>query len=145
MRDPRRRDYQGARGARFAIFPGSVLGRRQPDWVMVAELVETSRLWGRTAARIEPAWIEPLAGHLVRRMYDDPIWDPTHPQRGSVVALERVTLYGLPIVPGRKVAYGGLDPVLSRELFIRKALVERDWQTRHAFFAANGRALEEVE
>ena len=73
LRDPRRRDYQGARGARFQIFPGSVLARRQPDWAMVAELVETSRLWGRTAAKIDPAWIEPLAGHLVRRMYDDPV------------------------------------------------------------------------
>ncbi|MEA2177550.1 MAG: ATP-dependent helicase HrpA, partial [Solirubrobacteraceae bacterium] len=142
LRDPRRRDYLGARGARFAIFPGSVLARRQPDWVMAAELVETSRLWGRTAARIDPAWIEPLAGHLVRRMYDDPYWDR---RRGSVVALERVTLYGLPIVEGRKVAYGRIDPVTAREVFIRKALVERDWHTRHAFFEANGTALEEVE
>jgi ATP-dependent helicase HrpA len=142
LRDPRRRDYAGARGGRFAIFPGSVLSRRQPDWVMVAELVETSRLWGRTAARIDPAWIEPLAGHLVRRMYDDPYWDR---RRGSVVAKERVTLYGLPIVDGRKVAYGRIDPVTSRDVFIRKALVERDWQTRHAFFDANGKALEEIE
>jgi ATP-dependent helicase HrpA len=142
VRDPRRRDYQGARGARFQIFPGSVLARRQPDWVMAAELVETSRLWGRTAARIDPAWLEPLAGHLVRRMYDDPYWDR---RRGSVVAKERVTLYGLPIVDGRKVAYGRIDPVTSREVFIRKALVERDWQTRHAFFDENGRRLEEVE
>jgi ATP-dependent helicase HrpA len=142
LRDPRRREYGGARGARFALWPGSVLGRRQPDWVMVAELVETSRLWGRTAARIDPSWIEPLAEHLVRRMYDDPYWDR---RRGSVVAKERVTLYGLPIVDGRKVAYGRIDPVAAREVFIRKALVERDWQTRHAFFAENGRALEEVE
>jgi len=156
VRDPRRRGdpsppapraarsggYLGARGARFALWPGSVLARRQPDWVMAAELVETSRLWGRTAARIEPAWLEPLAGHLVRRMYDDPYWDR---RRGSVVAKERVTLYGLPIVDGRKVAYGRIDPVTSREVFIRKALVERDWQTRHAFFDENGRRLEEVE
>jgi ATP-dependent helicase HrpA len=142
LRDPRRRDYTGARGARFALWPGSVLARRQPDWVMAAELVETSRLWGRTAARIDPAWIEPLAGHLVRRMYDDPYWDR---RRGSVVAKERMTLYGLPIVEGRKVAYGRVDPVAAREVFIRKALVERDWQTRHAFFEENGRRLEEVE
>jgi ATP-dependent helicase HrpA len=142
LRDPRRRDYLGARGGRFAIFPGSVLSRRQPEWVMVAELVETSRLWGRTGARIDPAWLEPLAGHLVRRMYDDPYWDR---RRGSVVAKERVTLYGLPIVDGRKVAYGRIDPVTSREVFIRKALVERDWVTRHAFFDANGKALEEIE
>jgi ATP-dependent helicase HrpA len=142
LRDPRRRDYLGARGGRFALWPGSVLARRQPEWVMAAELVETSRLWGRTAARIDPAWIEPLAGHLVRRMYDDPYWDR---RRGSVVAKERVTLYGLPIVDGRKVAYGRIDAVAAREVFIRKALVERDWQTRHAFFEENGRRLDEVE
>ena len=142
LRDPRRRDYLGARGGRFAIFPGSVPRAAQPEWVMVAELVETSRLWGRTGARIDPAWLEPLAGHLVRRMYDDPYWDR---KRGSVVAKERVTLYGLPIVEGRKVAYGRIDPVTSREVFIRKALVERDWQTRHAFFDANRKALEEIE
>jgi ATP-dependent helicase HrpA len=107
----------------------------------VAELVETSRLWGRTAARIDPAWIEPIAGHLVKRTYSEPRWDR---RRGSVVATERVTLYGLPIVEGRTVPYGRIDPALSRELFIRRALVERDWDTRHAFFADNGRLLEEV-
>jgi ATP-dependent helicase HrpA len=108
---------------------------------MAAELVETSRLWGRTAAGIDPEWIEPIAGHLVRRTYSEPRWDR---RRGAVIATERVTLYGLPIVEARTVPYGRIDPVLARELFIRRALVERDWDTRHAFFAQNGRLLEEV-
>jgi ATP-dependent helicase HrpA len=142
LRDEQRREYQGARGARFAIFPGSVLARRSPDWVMAAELVETSRLWGRTAARIDPAWIEPLAGHLVKRTYSEPRWSAS---RGSVVATERVTLYGLPIVADRTVQYGRIDPVLSRELFIRRALVEGEWETRHEFLAENRRLVEEVE
>ncbi len=142
LRDPRGREYQGARGARFAIFPGSALGRRLPDWVMAAELMETSRLWGLNVARIEPEWVEPLAGHLVKRSYSEPRWQAS---RGSVVATERVTLYGLPIVAGRTVAYGRIDPALSRELFIRRALVEGDWRTRHAFFEENRRRLEEVE
>jgi ATP-dependent helicase HrpA len=142
MRDAARRDYQGARGARFAIFPGSGLARRPPPWIMAAELVETARLYARTVARIDPAWVEPLAGHVERRAYSEPRWDR---RRASVVATERVTVYGLPIVAGRTVAYGRIDPVLSRELFLRRALVERDWETRHAFFAENGRRLEEVD
>jgi ATP-dependent helicase HrpA len=142
LKDERRREYLGARGAQFAIFPGSPLSRRPPTWVMVAELVETSRLWGRTAARIQPGWIEPLAEHLVRRQFSEPRWDR---RRGAVVATERVSLYGLPVVPGRTVPYGRIDPELARELFLRRALVERDWETRHAFFAENGRRLEEVE
>ena len=142
LKDPSRREYQGARGARFAIFPGSALARKPPTWVMVAELVETSRLWGRTAAKIDPRWVEPLAEHLIKRTYEEPHWER---KRGSVVATERATLYGLPIVTGRKVAYGRIDPDLSRGLFIRRALVEGDWETRHAFYAANRRLLEEVE
>ncbi|HKH18958.1 MAG TPA: ATP-dependent RNA helicase HrpA [Solirubrobacteraceae bacterium] len=142
VRDPAQREYLGARGARFAIFPGSALARKQPSWVMVAELVETSRLWGRTAAVIDPRWVEPLAEHLIKRTYEEPHWER---KRASVVASERATLYGLPIVAGRKVAYGRIDPELSRSLFIRRALVEGDWHTRHEFFAANRRLLEEVE
>jgi ATP-dependent helicase HrpA len=142
MRDGDGRDFTGARGARFALWPGSELARRPPAWAVVAELVETSRLWGRTAAGIDPAWVEPIAGHVVRRTYSEPRWDR---RRGSVVATERVTLYGLPIVEGRTVPYGRIDPALARELFIRRALVERDWDTRHAFFADNGRLLAEVE
>jgi ATP-dependent helicase HrpA len=142
MRDAARREYQGARGARFALWPGSALARKQPSWAMVAELVETSRLWGRTAARIEPRWAEPLAEHLIKRSYDAPHWER---KRASVVASETATLYGLPIVAGRQVAYGRIDPQLSRELFIRKALVEGDWDTRHEFFHANRALLDEVE
>ncbi|MBA2516128.1 MAG: ATP-dependent RNA helicase HrpA [Solirubrobacterales bacterium] len=142
LKDVSKREYQGARGARFAIFPGSVLAKRQPSWVMVAELVETSRLWGRTAASIQPGWVEPLADHLLKRTYDEPRWER---RRGAVVATERASLYGLPIVAGRTVAYGGIDPELSRELFIRRALVEGDWDTRHPFFAHNVELRDEVE
>jgi ATP-dependent helicase HrpA len=109
---------------------------------MVAELVETSRLWGRTAAKVDPKVVEPLAQHLLKRTYEEPHWERT---RASVVATEKATLYGLPIVAGRKVAYGRIDPELSRSLFIRRALVEGDWETKHAFFAANRELLEEVE
>jgi ATP-dependent helicase HrpA len=134
-------EYLGARGARFAIFPGSALARRNPTWVMAAELVETSRLWARMVARIEPEWAERLAGHLVKREYSEPHWDA---DRGAVMASERVTLYGLPLAAGRKVHFGRIDPVLSRELFLRHALVEGDWQTRHDFFHANRKLLAEV-
>ncbi|MFZ0877704.1 MAG: ATP-dependent RNA helicase HrpA, partial [Pseudonocardiaceae bacterium] len=139
--DPETRDYLGARGARFAVFPGSALFRKPPRWVMAAELVETSRLWGRIAARIEPQWVESLAGDLVKRSYSEPHWER---ERGAVVAYEKVTLYGIPIVASRKVDYGKIDPELSRELFLRHALVEGDWETRHAFFQANRALLDDV-
>jgi len=143
VRDERRpREYAGARGTRFTLWPGSGIARRPPAWVMVAELVETSRLFGRTAARIEPSWVEPLAGHLLKRSYSEPRWDR---RRAAVVATERVTLYGLPIVAGRTVAYGRIDPVLSRDLFIRRALVEGEWDARHRFLAENRALVEEVE
>ncbi len=142
LKDERGREYQGARGARFMIFPGSALARKTPDWVMAAELVETSRLWGRTVARVDPTWVEPLAGHRLARTYSEPRWSAS---RGSVVATERVTLYGLPIVTDRTVQYGRIDPVLSRELFIRKALVEGEWRGRHDFLDANRALVEEVE
>ncbi|MBX6723699.1 MAG: DUF3418 domain-containing protein, partial [Dactylosporangium sp.] len=141
LKDPEKQEYVGARGARFAIAPGSALFRKSPRWVMAAELVETSRLWARVVARIEPEWIEPLAGHLVKRTYSEPHWDRA---RGAVLAYERVTLYGVPIVVRRPVNYGRIDPVASRELFIRHALVEGDWDTHHAFFAENRRLLDEV-
>ncbi|MEV0394726.1 ATP-dependent RNA helicase HrpA [Polymorphospora rubra] len=137
-----RNDYLGARGAKFALFPGSALFRKPPRWVMVAELVETSRLWGRIAARIEPEWAEALAGHLVKRSYSEPHWEK---KQASVVAHEKVTLYGVPLVTSRKVQFGRIDPELSRELFIRHALVEGDWETGHAFFAANRALLGEIE
>jgi len=141
VRDAKRRDYLGARSSRFAIFPGSALARRPPDWVMAAELVETSRLWGREVARIDPRWLEPLAGHVVRREHSDPRWDE---RRASVVATERVTLYGLPIVTGRRIQYASIDPVLARELFLRRALVEGEWGARHEFLATNRRRVAEV-
>ncbi len=140
--DPETREYLGARDARFAVHPGSALFRKPPRWVMAAELVETSRLWGRIAARIEPQWVEPLAGHLVKRSYSEPHWER---RRGGVVASEKVTLYGIPIVASRGVDYGRIDPELSRELFLRHALVEGDWETRHAFFHTNRALLDDVE
>ena len=100
-------EFAGARGARFAIFPDSVLARKPPPWVVAAELVETSRLWARVTARIEPEWAEPLAGHLVRRSYSEPRWDA---RRGAVLATEKVSLYGLPIVAAPPVNYGRIDP-----------------------------------
>ncbi|WP_083929401.1 ATP-dependent RNA helicase HrpA [Catelliglobosispora koreensis] len=140
--DPEKREYQGARGAKFAIFPGSALFRKSPRWIMCAELVETSRLWGRVAAKIEPEWAESLAEHLVKRTYSEPHWEK---KQAAVVAYERVLLYGLPIVVKRKVNYGRIDPALSRELFIRQALVEGDWDTHHKFFAENRALLEQAE
>ncbi|MBK0031484.1 ATP-dependent RNA helicase HrpA [Erwinia sp. S43] len=142
QKDSDKQEYTGARNARFAIFPGSGLFKKPPKWTIVAELVETSRLWGRIAARIEPEWIEPLAQHLLKRSYSEPHWEKA---QGAVMAMEKVTLYGLPIVAARKVNYSQIDPVLSRELFIRHALVEGDWQTRHGFFKANLKLREEVE
>ncbi|MGH3901040.1 MAG: ATP-dependent RNA helicase HrpA [Pseudonocardiaceae bacterium] len=140
--DAETRDYLGARGARFAVHPGSALFRKPPRWVMAAELVETSRLWGRIVARIEPQWVEPLAEHLVKRSYSEPHWERN---RGAVVAYEKVMLYGIPIVTVRKVNYSSIDPELSRELFLRHALVAGDWETRHAFFHANRARLDDVE
>ncbi|GKX57987.1 ATP-dependent RNA helicase HrpA [Leminorella grimontii] len=142
QKDVEKQEFTGARNARFAIFPGSGLFKKPPKWTMVAELVETSRLWGRTAARIEPEWVESLAQHLIKRSYSDPHWEKA---QGAVMASEKVTLYGLPIVAERKVNYGSIDPVVSRELFIRHALVEGDWQSKHAFFKANRKLISEVE
>jgi ATP-dependent RNA helicase HrpA len=141
LKDPERQEYQGARNARFAISPGSALFKKPPRWVMAAELVETSRLWGRVAARIEPEWAESLGQHLVKRTYSEPHWEQP---AGAVMALEKVTLYGVPIVASRRVNYGRIDPPLSRELFIRHALVRGEWETHHQFFHANRRLLEEV-
>ena len=141
MRLQETRDYLGARNARFAIFPGSALFKARPAWVMAGELVETSRLWARDVARIDPAWIEPLAGHLVKRTHAEPHWER---KRGGAVALETVTLYGIPVVVGRRIQLDIVDAPLARELFIRHALVEGDWQTRHEFFHANQALLADV-
>ena len=135
------RIFQGARNTKFVLAPGSVLSRRPPRWVVVADLVETSRLYGRTAARIEPETVEHVAEHLVQRTYSEPHWDP---KRGAVMAFERVTLYGLPIVARRRIGYDKVDREISRELFIRHALVQGEWETRHHFFRDNTRLRAEL-
>ncbi|MYW16747.1 ATP-dependent RNA helicase HrpA [Streptomyces sp. SID2955] len=142
VKDGNKNEYLGARGAKFAVFPGSALFRKQPRFLMSAELVETSRLWARVNAKIEPEWVEPLAEHLLKRTYSEPHWEK---DQAAVMAYEKVTLYGVPIVAQRKVNYGRIDPEVSRELFIRNALVEGDWRTHHKFFADNRRLLSEVE
>ena len=145
LRDPStgsRGDYLGARGTRFAVFPGSGLFKRPPDLVMAAELVETSRLWGRQVAAIDPLWAERLGGDLVKRQYAEPHWST---KRSAAMAHERVTLYGVPLVADRLVALGTRDAELARELFIRHALVQREWHQQHRFLATNQRLLEEAE
>ncbi|MCX4906919.1 ATP-dependent RNA helicase HrpA [Streptomyces sp. NBC_00878] len=141
-RNTGKNEYLGARNAKFAIFPGSALFKKPPRFVMSAELVETSRLWARVNAKIEPEWVEPLAEHLLKRTYSEPHWEK---DQAAVMAYEKVTLYGVPIVAQRKVNYGRIDPEASRELFIRNALVEGDWRTHHKFFADNRKLLTEVE
>ncbi|RNG27385.1 ATP-dependent RNA helicase HrpA [Streptomyces botrytidirepellens] len=142
LKDTEKNEYLGARSAKFAVFPGSALFKKPPRWVMSAELVETSRLWARVNAKVEPEWIEPLAQHLVKRTYSEPHWEQ---KQAAVMAYERVTLYGVPIVAQRKVNYGRIDPETSRDLFIRNALVEGDWRTHHQFFHDNRKLLGEVE
>ncbi len=142
LREGDKRDFLGARGSRFAVFPGSSLFKKPPRWVMAAELVETSRLWARMSARIEPEWAEKLAPHLVKRTYSEPHWSS---KRGAAMAYERVTLYGIPLVARRAVTYSTIDPETSRDLFIRHALVQGEWQTQHKFFHANRALLEDVE
>jgi len=161
------REYHGTRGLKFSIFPGSVLfkpnppqsplvrgeaadsfpdkgrpGGLSPKWLMAAELTETTRLYGRTLARIEPEWIEPLAGHLIKRSYFDPHWEK---KAARVSAYERVTLYGLVIEPKRKVHYGPINPSEGREIFIRAALVEGEYFTNAPFFKHNRKLVEDIE
>lgn len=142
LKEAEKQQYLGARNAHFAIFPNSVLFKKQPKWVMAAELVETSKLWGRMVAEIEPEWIEPLAEYLIKKSYSEPRWSKS---RGAVIADEKVTLYGVPIVAARPVNYGAIDPTVSREIFIQSALVEGDWNTKHKFFKENQRLVREVE
>ncbi|MFE5892439.1 ATP-dependent RNA helicase HrpA [Streptomyces sp. NPDC056462] len=142
VKDGAKNEYLGARSAKFAVFPGSALFKKPPRFVMSAELVETSRLWARVNAKIEPEWVEPLAEHLLKRTYSEPHWEK---DQAAVMAYEKVTLYGVPIIAQRKVNYGRIDPEASRELFIRNALVEGDWRTHHKFFADNRKLLSEVE
>ncbi|MEZ0578201.1 ATP-dependent RNA helicase HrpA [Nocardioides sp. MH1] len=142
QRRPGPREYLGARGAKFAIFPGSGLARKNPPFVMSFELVETGRLWARQNAAVQPEWAEQLGGHLVKRTYSEPHWSQ---KRQSVMARERVTLYGVPLAADRLVSYGKVDRELSRELFIRHALVYGEWSTRHQFFHHNRRLLQQAE
>jgi len=135
------RNYVGARQTRFQIHPSSGLARKPPSWVMAAELVETSQLFARSVARIDPAWLEQAAGSLCKRSHGDPHWEM---KAGQVVANEQVTLYGLPIVKNRKVAYAPFDQGLCRELFITHALVRHEYPTKAAFMEHNRRLLDEV-
>jgi ATP-dependent helicase HrpA len=135
------RDYLGARNSRFHIYPGSGLFKRQPKWVMAAELVETSKLYARTLAEIEPRWIELAAGHLVKRSYSEPHWEK---QRGQVAGYEKVTLFGLVLVSRRKINFSPIDPVIAREIFIRSALVDGDFHTRAPFWRHNQELIADV-
>ncbi len=142
FKDGESESYAGARGIRFHIAPGSALKKTRPKWVMTAELVDTSKLYARCVAKIEPDWIEPLARGLTESHYSDPRWDR---KMGMVNAWERVSLYGLTIIPKRRVHYGPINSAEAREIFIREALANGDFDTRAAFFVANERLIAEVE
>ncbi|GAA3610687.1 ATP-dependent RNA helicase HrpA [Microlunatus ginsengisoli] len=136
------REYLGSRGTRFAINPGSSLARVQPPLVMAAEIVETTRLWARTVAGIDATQVEEVGAHLLKRSYSEPHWSS---RSGAVLAYEQVTLYGIPIVAGRRVGYAKINPAEARDIFIRSALVEGRWRTRHRFFARNAEVRAEAE
>ncbi|MBA4248017.1 MAG: ATP-dependent RNA helicase HrpA [Microbacterium sp.] len=148
LKDAAKRDYLGARQRRFVLYPGSGLAKKQPDAVMAAELVETSRLFARTVAVIDPAWAEPLAGELAKRSHSEPRWEK---RQGAAVVDEKVTLFGVPIIPRRRAQLSRIDPALARELFIRHALVEGEWDTSRldkrltAFLRDNARVRRELE
>ncbi|HLS33083.1 MAG TPA: DUF3418 domain-containing protein, partial [Brevibacterium sp.] len=139
---PDGREYQGARGSRFQIFPGSGLFKKGPDFVMAAELVETSRLWARTVAWADPDWVVDIAGDLVKRTHAEPRWSA---KSGQAVADEKATLYGVTLYAQRPVSYARIDPIVARELFIRHALVEGDWRETHAFLKTNAETLAEAD
>src|SRR5690606_1715619 len=134
-------DYLGPRQTRFYVFPGSHLFKRKPKWVAAAEWVETSKLYARTLAKIEPEWIEPLAEHLVTRSYSEPHWEK---KRGAVIAYEQVSLYGLVIVPKRAVLYSKIDPAVCHTLFVREALVNQELGTNDSFLQHNQRLIDDV-
>lgn len=136
------KEYLGARNRRFHIFPASGLFKKSPKWIMAAELVETSKVFARCVAKIEPEWAEPLANHLVKRTYLEPAWQK---KRAQVVAVEQVTLFGLLIIPKRMINYGTIDPEASHDIFIRSALVEGDYQTNAPFYRHNQALLEQIE
>lgn len=141
-KEPEKNEYLGARNRHFHLFPTSSLFKNQPKWLMAAELIETSRLWGTIAAKIEPEWVEPLAEHLLKRSYSEPHW---REKMAAVFAFEKVTLYGLTLVAKRAVNYGAIDAPLSREIFIRSALIEGQWRSSHSFLKLNRQLLEEVQ
>ncbi|QTR48442.1 ATP-dependent RNA helicase HrpA [Thiothrix litoralis] len=136
------REYMGAGGRKFHLFPASSLRKKPPQWVMAAELVETSRLFGRTIARIQPEWIEKLAAHLLRHHYTEPHWEQ---KQAQVAAFERTSLYGITITPRRKVNYGRIDPEVCREIFIRHALVYGEYRTPAPFFQYNAELIADIE
>ena len=135
-------EYLGARNSKFSIFPGSAQHKKPPKWLMAATLIETSRLFAHTVARIEPEWIESLAGHLLSRSYSEPHWQK---RTATVGANEKISLFGLVINPQRKVNYGPIDPPLSREIFIREALVQQQYHTKAPFFINNKNLIDEIE
>ncbi len=135
-------EYKGIRGKRFYIFPGSTQFSKKPQWIVAAELVQTTRLYARTVAPVKPEWIEQAAGHMVHREYSDPFW---HSRRGQVIAHEKVTLHGLTLIPRRSVDYGPIDPVTSRQLFINGALVAQDFMCDAPFFRENARLRRYIE
>ncbi|SMR66052.1 ATP-dependent RNA helicase HrpA [Cupriavidus plantarum] len=141
-RDSRGREYLGARGIKFHLWPGSLIAKKVGRWIIAAELVETSRLFARTLARIEPEWLEQVGRHLLKISWSDPHWEK---KAGQVLALERATLYGLVVYQHRRIHYGPMNPVEARELFIRRALVEGEFETRLPFFAHNQRLVREIE
>mgnify|MGYP000477631632 CR=1 FL=1 len=136
------REFKGARGSKFYIFPGSALAKKPPKWLMAAELVETSRLFGRMVAKIDPLWLEPLAQHLVKRSYSEPHWEK---KQGAVVAFEQVSLYGLIIVGKRKVNFNQIEPHTCRDIFIREALVNSDCVINEKFFKHNNSLVADIE
>jgi len=132
-------EYTAPRGTKFSIFPGSNLFKTQPPWLMSAELVETTKLYARTNARIRPEWIERVGGHLLKHQYSEPVWKSSS---GHVLAFEKLMLYGLVIVPRRAVHYGPINPILSRQVFIHHALVEMAFKSNAPFFRHNRELLE---
>lgn len=136
------REFLGARNARFVVFPGSSQAKKPPKWVVAAELVETSRLFARGVAKIQPNWLEAQAEHLIKKSYSEPHWST---KQQAVMAYESVRLYGVSLVSKRLINYGRIDPVVAREVFIRSALVEGQWSSKHSFFKQNQRLLEDVE
>lgn len=140
-RDGNSKEFQGARNTRFLVFPGSALAKKPPEFLMAAELVETSRLWARDVAAIDPAWVEKLGADLLKHNYSEPTWSR---KRAAAIAHQKSTLYGVPIVADRTVPYHRVDSAAARDMFIRNALIAGDWNTHHAFFKANAQALDDA-